>query len=380
MSKTVDLGPVSAYALAVKYGYSGTEAEWVAEMESKRLEAVTAASNAQSAATEASQSNTESANSAKVSADSATASANSASEASDSATLAESYTHGSTGTREGEDTDNARYYMEQAKSVSAVDVATTEIAGIVKPDGETITVDEDGTLHGSSSVDEMTGATEEKDGTSGTVPAPVKGQQSHILNGDGTWTSPLDNAIISAKIQELNKAIEDATALKASLEAYGMVKLSDSSAVTDLTGLALPATEKNASIKGTLANQISQLNTDYITGYKTDSNSYASVIYGDNIIPINEVDQVRCVKLNNGLKCITGSFVASDEIHPDNLIMTLPDEFSLAINGTVYQKWIQIISCNNGISYNCLFLDKRIIGWGGWTIPKGEILSIYLLY
>ena len=124
----------------------------------------------------------------------------------------------------------------------------------------------------------------------------------------------------------------------------------------------------------------SLLNTDYITGYKTDSNSYASVIYGDNIIPINEVDQVRCVKLNNGLKCITGSFVASDEIHPNNLIMTLPDEFSLAINGTVYQKWIQIISCNNGISYNCLFLDKRIIGWGGWTIPKGEILSIYLLY
>ena len=31
MANTVDLGPVSAYAIAVKHGYSGTEAQWVAE-------------------------------------------------------------------------------------------------------------------------------------------------------------------------------------------------------------------------------------------------------------------------------------------------------------------------------------------------------------
>lgn len=81
------------------------------------------------------------------------AAADSASEASNIATLAESYTHGGTGAREGEETDNAKYYMEQAKAVSAVDIATTEKAGIVKPDGITITVDPDGTIHGSSSVD-----------------------------------------------------------------------------------------------------------------------------------------------------------------------------------------------------------------------------------
>lgn len=221
MSKTVDLGPVSAYALAVKHGYTGTEAEWVAEMEAKRLEAVTAASNAQSSATAASQSQTESANSATASANSATASANSASAASDSATLAESYTHGGTGTRDGEDTDNARYYMEQTKSMSVVDVATNEKAGIVKPDGNTITVDEDGTLHGANTyelpvatkeilggvkpdgdtitvdedgtlhgktkIDSMTGATEDADGTSGTVPAPKAGQQDMYLAGDATY-------------------------------------------------------------------------------------------------------------------------------------------------------------------------------------------------
>lgn len=82
-----------------------------------------------------------------------TSAAQSASAASCSATLAESYAHGGTGAREGEETDNAKYYMEQAKAVSAVDIATTEKAGIVKPDGTTITVDPDGTIHGSSSVD-----------------------------------------------------------------------------------------------------------------------------------------------------------------------------------------------------------------------------------
>lgn len=127
--------------------------------------------------------------------------AESASSASGSATLAESYTHGGTGMRDGEDSDNAKYYMDQAKSVSAVDVATTEIAGIVKPDGETITVDEDGTLHGSSSVDEMTGATADKDGTSGTVPAPTAGQQDMYLSGDATYkkirvTTSLDGIVL----------------------------------------------------------------------------------------------------------------------------------------------------------------------------------------
>lgn len=129
MSKTVDLGPVSAYALAVKHGYTGTEAEWVAEMESKRLEAVEAASNAQSAATAASQSKTASANSATASANSATASANSASAASGSATEAESYARGGTGSRAGEDTDNAKYYYEKAKNTEIGNVSEA-VAGL----------------------------------------------------------------------------------------------------------------------------------------------------------------------------------------------------------------------------------------------------------
>lgn len=116
--------------------------------------------------------------------------------AASSSALAKSYAVGGTGTRDGEDTDNAKYYAEQAKNASDVgtlseivrnhisnktihmtesehdvvsklgesaegsltyngseikqSVATTESTGVVKPDGTTITIDDDGTLHGSS--------------------------------------------------------------------------------------------------------------------------------------------------------------------------------------------------------------------------------------
>lgn len=63
-----------------------------------------------------------------------------------SAVLSESYAHGGTESRGGEDTDNAKYYMERAKEVSAIQVATTESAGIVKPDGDTIVMGDDGLI------------------------------------------------------------------------------------------------------------------------------------------------------------------------------------------------------------------------------------------
>lgn len=229
-----------------------------------------------------------------------TSAAQSASAASNSATLAESYTHGGTGTREDEETDNAKYYMEQAKAVSAVDIATTEKAGIVKPDGTTITVDPDGTIHGSSSVEEMTGATAEEDGTGGSVPAPIAGQQDYILDGSGKWKNPINNPYIDAKIKELNKAIEDVKALRASLEAYGMVKVTDSSAVTDSTGLALAATEKNSAIPGTLAHQFSQLNTDlfkFDTIYNTSAGSGTVFNESDEVFISHDYSKYKYVQI-----------------------------------------------------------------------------------
>lgn len=112
--------------------------------------------------------------------------------AASSSVLSKSYAVGGTGTRDGEDTDNAKYYAEQAKNASDVgalseivrnhisdkiihmtesehtvvsklgestegsltyngseikpSVATTKSAGIVKPDGKTIDIDQDGII------------------------------------------------------------------------------------------------------------------------------------------------------------------------------------------------------------------------------------------
>ena len=52
------------------------------------------------------------------------------------------------------------------------------------------------------------------------------------------------------------------TAPGASYSTLGLVKLNDYTTITDSTGFALPATEKNPNISGSLANQISHLNTD----------------------------------------------------------------------------------------------------------------------
>lgn len=125
-----------------------------------------AESHAQSAGEHA-QSALNSANTASAKSNEASASADNANESAEnalsSALEAESYAHGDTGVRDGENTDNALYYKEQAKSeadrakteadrasdIAGIEIATTEKAGIVKPDGETITIDEDGTLHSS---------------------------------------------------------------------------------------------------------------------------------------------------------------------------------------------------------------------------------------
>lgn len=81
--------------------------------------------------------------------------------ASEAAIISQSYAMGGTGTREGEDTDNSKYYNEQSKSnakraedaaeravaISGVDIATVELAGLVKPDGDSIKILPDGTIY-----------------------------------------------------------------------------------------------------------------------------------------------------------------------------------------------------------------------------------------
>lgn len=119
---------------------------------------------------------------------------------------------------------------------ASVPIATIDVAGLVKS-GNDIGVDKTGEMilktdfTAQEELAELTG-TEDRKTFFGKIVKAVSTLISHI----GT----------------------SATADKA-----GHVKLSNSSAVTDSTGLALPATEKNASLNGTLANQIDALNKSF---------------------------------------------------------------------------------------------------------------------
>lgn len=98
MSKKIEIGPYSAYAIAVKYGYVGTEEDWIKAVEAARKSAETSAANAKQKADEASTSAataTEQARTATTkageSAASADASASSASAAATSEANAKKY-------------------------------------------------------------------------------------------------------------------------------------------------------------------------------------------------------------------------------------------------------------------------------------------------
>lgn len=49
MSKNMKIGPYSAYAIAVKYGYTGTEQQWIEEQEANRVASEQAAQRAEAA-------------------------------------------------------------------------------------------------------------------------------------------------------------------------------------------------------------------------------------------------------------------------------------------------------------------------------------------
>lgn len=125
----------SAYLSAKDGGYTGTEEQfnsYLVNLQSYATSALNSANTATSKASAASTSATNAANSAK---------------------LAESYTKGGTGTRTGENTDNslhyknlAKTYAENAEAVVGIGIATTSRAGIAKPDGETIFIDEGGKI------------------------------------------------------------------------------------------------------------------------------------------------------------------------------------------------------------------------------------------
>ena len=72
--------------------------------------------------------------------------------------------------------------------------------------------------------------------------------------------------------------VDEELAKEASDTQFGRTKLTNSSAVTNSDGLALPATEKNATIKGTLAHQIQYMHNKLFPGRRLLSLHYNGTV------------------------------------------------------------------------------------------------------
>lgn len=124
---------------------------------------------------------------------SAMESANSATAASDSATLSESWAVGGTGSRPGEDTNNAEYWAGVAQAVADIHIATNETVGIVKGNSDEINIDAGGQMSINSSFTEqemLTDITGEEDKKTlfGKIAKAISDLIAHIANASIHFT------------------------------------------------------------------------------------------------------------------------------------------------------------------------------------------------
>jgi len=179
---------------------------------------------------------------------------------------------------------------------------TTENLGLKKPSQDDY-YNVDDFNYNADAIDEFCGRTDNPHNVTkeqvglGNVPNVSTNDQIPTFTEAETLTALKSGEKLSVSLGKIAKAIKDSIshfATKATASVFGHVKLTDSSAVTDGTGLALPATEKNASISGTLANQISTLdskinNKDVLKVLKSDWSGHEGIMYaqfnrsGDNV-------------------------------------------------------------------------------------------------
>lgn len=148
--------------------------------------------------------------------------------------------------------------------------------GINYPDGKTITIDENGMIKGAppgkqltqEEMNEQIASGELNDGDVVYLTGPAAGENGLLVKVDSELkdsVNPVQNRVIKNALDRLEALIEETNALRATLETFGLSKISESEAVTDPdSSLVLSAKEKNSSIEGTIANEIKKLAADTI--------------------------------------------------------------------------------------------------------------------
>lgn len=184
--------------------------------------------------------------------------------------------------------------------------------GISYPDGKTIFADENGMLTGATSGKELTQEEMDEQLASGDLePGSVV-----FLTGEAEGTNGLaiivdkelnENSVhairnsavakainaANALIAENQRLIAETQALRATLDSFGLSKICpvDVTDVTEANGMVLGAWEKNASVEGSLANNIikSTINTHFIRIEANCSGTNDNVYVSDALYEIPDV-------------------------------------------------------------------------------------------
>ena len=299
----------------------------------KASEAAASATNSANSATSASDSAstasskaTAALNSAEDAANSATTASDKAIEASNYATEAKSYTHGGTGTRDGEDTDNAEYYYQQSKSISE------SFAGALRPMGTVsfanlpaLSTAVEGDMYNVS--DEFTTTSLFKEGSGNVIPAGANVYKT----ADNLWDVLAGSPVTGIKgdaetsyrrgnvnITKENMGIKSANNLTTTAEGYfldarqGKV-LDDKIANLDYVALANSIGWKRASVMSVTYSDLGSVYMTYI----------ASADYVANATYI--------IKLNNGsIHKVTARVVSSSQYGVKDGVVLLGDDVATA--------------------------------------------------
>lgn len=142
------------------------------------------------------------------------------------------------------------------------------------------TTQDKATLDALAAITVFEGATKTEDGTMGYVPAPLQGQQSYYLKGDGTWATPTDtDTKVNVTLATTTKAYLLGTSTTPTATAQGVTSVADTGVYLDTTAGGLCATNVKASAT-VCANTANSNNAGGIALYGTDPTTYGIMFRG----------------------------------------------------------------------------------------------------
>lgn len=387
-NNSITIDHLSLAAISTIEGYVSSAAESATAAAASATSAETSADNASTFMNSAEE-HSKAANEAKTASQTAATTATEqssvanqkAAQAENSRLLAQSYAVGGTGTRPGEDTDNAQYYAQQASAVVGGDF----ISKVTSPTAGNIPkLTSDGQLEDSGKdLGDLPTITKI------TIPA---GRMRGDIDGDGKFTED-DETLIANHLNTTAPLVDETQLLCADINGDGQIKSNDSSMCAKIVaGISQPGSA-GAEVTGNWTNnpnydtEEAQFYTDItITGMT--ANSSASVIVKGSyesgfftkaecmagklriyakLCPIAALTAIVTWGAGDG----TAVIAAESDICEDKIFVVTYGETTLAEADIAYQAGKTLI-CRNGVRFAPLTVAMPSMSYRFAVINQGQ--------